>query len=103
MHFQNIDGEPQGTRNTDTKSQQELRPDSELRDLILRVLHRHSERKGYNVRPFDFDPSISMHNIYRISTQLRDMGFIKSNPVRYADSWWMRISTAGILHAEENL
>ena len=52
------------------QSQPELRSDSELRDLILRLLDRHSERKGHNVRSSDFDPPVSMHNICRVSPRL---------------------------------
>jgi hypothetical protein len=81
----------------------ELRPDSELRDMVLRLLHRHSERKGYTVRSSDFDPPVSLHDIWRIGIQLRDMDYLKSTPANMIDGWWMRISTPGILHAEQNL
>jgi hypothetical protein len=90
-------------RNMEINTQPELRPDSELRDLELRLLHRYSEREGYVVRPSDFDPPISLHNIYRIGEQLRDREFIKGALVSYLDGWWMRISTNGILYAEQNL
>jgi hypothetical protein len=81
----------------------EMRPDSELRDMVLRVLHRQSERTGVTVRPADFEPPVSRHDIWRIGIQLRDMGYLKSTPGDMIDGWWMRISTEGILHAEENL
>jgi hypothetical protein len=81
----------------------ELRPDSELREIILRHLHRHSESKGVNVRPVDFTPPISLRDIGRVGGQLFDLGFIREFPGRYPDSWWMRISTQGILHAESYL
>jgi hypothetical protein len=85
------------------KSDPELRQDSELRDMIVRLLHKQSERKGVTVRPSDFQPAISVHNIWRIGIQLRDIGHIKNTPSSMGDGWWMRISTLGILYAEENL
>ena len=83
--------------------QPELRPEPELRDIILRLLHIHSERNGFNVRPADFSPPVALPVIRRIGQELYDMQFIKEPPSRYPDSWWMRISTQGILHAEQNL
>ena len=85
------------------KPDPELRPDSELRDLVLRLLHKHSERKGFKVRATDFTPHITLWNIRRIGEQLLDMGFIKESPSQYPDSYWMRISTQGVLHAEQYL
>ena len=82
---------------------QELRPDSDLEKLILRELHRHSERHTWLVKPDMFHPPISMRDIGRIARRLKDQDWLKTNPDQARDGWWLSMSTKGILHCEENL
>lgn len=86
-----------------TEPEPDLRQDSELRDLILRTLHKHSSVVPVDVTPSAFSPPISRPDIFRIGIQLRDMGFVEQGFARTEHGWAMQISTQGILHAEQHL
>jgi len=84
------------------QSTPEIRPDSELEELILRKLHIHAAEQPYLlVTPEMFSPPIALHDIWRIGLRLKDRKFLKSPPGDDPRGWWMRISTEGILYCEQ--
>lgn len=87
----------------EASGQTELRPDSELQDLILRELHIRVEHlHHWLVRPEMFNPPIAMHSIWRIGIRLKKQGFLNSAPGDDPKGWWMSISTQGVLYCEKN-
>lgn len=91
-----------GSKQMKTPEEPELRPDSELQDLILRELHiRVEHHHHWLVRSEMFNPPIATHNIWRIGLRLKKQGLLNSAPGDDANGWWMSISTEGVLYCEK--
>ncbi len=79
----------------------ELRSDAELRNLILCELHKSSSLVGTDIVSSLFVPPISRPDIFRIGIQLRDLGLVADGFARTKQGWSMKITTRGILVAEQ--
>ena len=76
--------------------QAELRQDSELRDLILREIYKHSSVVPVDVIPTAFQPRIARPDIFRIGLQLRDMGLVEHGLARTERGWSMQITKVNL-------